>query len=248
MADADDKKPKKKTAKKKSSTKPKKKTKKNGEPHPTSTGKVVNVPVDTTNWRKQVQESRIKFDDNQKDIYLRVLAETGLKGKAAAEAGVCLQTVRDHIEIDPEFENAVEKAFASYTTLLSQEVHRRGVEGWDEPLYHKGMRVMDVALDEEGNVIYEDYEDPKTGEIEQRPKLIPVVIRKFSDRLLELQAKRFESEYRDKQTIDLNTGGGVLVAPAEMTPEEWIAREEEENKKRLAPPMTIEGEATRLDE
>ncbi len=36
-------------------------------------------------------------------------------------------------------------------------------------------------------------------------------IRKFSDRLLELQAKRYEPEYRDKNTLDVNVAGGVLV-------------------------------------
>ena len=36
-------------------------------------------------------------------------------------------------------------------------------------------------------------------------------IRKFSDRLLELQAKRYEPEYRDKSALDVNVSGGVLV-------------------------------------
>ncbi len=31
------------------------------------------------------------------------------------------------------------------------------------------------------------------------------------------------------------TKGGFLVVPAEMSPEEWIAREEEENKHRKKP-------------
>ena len=40
-------------------------------------------------------------------------------------------------------------------------------------------------------------------------------IRKFSDRMLELQAKRYEPEYRDKSAVDVNVAGGVLVANAE---------------------------------
>lgn len=36
-------------------------------------------------------------------------------------------------------------------------------------------------------------------------------IRKFSDRMLELQAKRYIPEYRDKTAVDVNVKGGVLV-------------------------------------
>ena len=50
-------------------------------------------------------------------------------------------------------------------------------------------------------------------------------IRKFSDRLLELQAKRYEPEYRDKSAVDLNVTGGVLaINPnAVEDKEEWLA-------------------------
>jgi len=36
-------------------------------------------------------------------------------------------------------------------------------------------------------------------------------IRKYSDRMLELQAKRYVPEYRDKTAVDVNVAGGVLV-------------------------------------
>ena len=65
-------------------------------------------------------------------------------------------------------------------------------------------------------------------------------IRKFSDRLLELQAKRFCPEYRDRSEVDVNVSGGVLVihSPA-MGREDWLA----ERRKRLA----IAGEAESID-
>lgn len=48
------------------------------------------------------------------------------------------------------------------------------------------------------------------------------VVRKYSDRMLELHTKRHNPEYRDKQTIDLNATGGVLVVPgAGLSVEEW---------------------------
>jgi hypothetical protein len=49
-------------------------------------------------------------------------------------------------------------------------------------------------------------------------------IRRYSDRLLEMQAKRHMPEYRDHTTTDVNVSGGVLVvhAPA-MSREQWLA-------------------------
>lgn len=50
-------------------------------------------------------------------------------------------------------------------------------------------------------------------------------IRRFSDRLLELQAKRHCPEYRDRSQLDVNVAGGVLVVhqPA-MSAEEFKAQ------------------------
>jgi len=42
-------------------------------------------------------------------------------------------------------------------------------------------------------------------------------VQKFSDRLLELQAKRHCPEYRDKSQVDHNVTGGVLLIPAAPT-------------------------------
>ena len=48
------------------------------------------------------------------------------------------------------------------------------------------------------------------------------VIRKYSDRMLEMHAKRHIPEYRDKVEIDANIKGGVLVIPAgPQSVEDW---------------------------
>ncbi len=198
---------------------------------PSSTGKVRNVKADQTTWRTKLQASRIKFDDAQKQRYLACLREQGLKGRAAQAAGVSQQTVNTHRENDPDFDEAVEAALEEYNDLVSGEVGRRGKDGWLEPVFQKGMQALVAVV------------DPKTGEVlydkdSGKPRMRLSYIRKFSDRLLELEAKRVNTGYRDKQTIDLNnTGGGVLVAPAGMSPEEAVAegeRANEEARKRRA--------------
>ena len=47
-------------------------------------------------------------------------------------------------------------------------------------------------------------------------------VREYSDRMLELYAKRHIPEYRDKHQVDMNVTGGVLVVPelAESS-QEW---------------------------
>lgn len=216
-------------------------------PRPSTTGKR-NPKVDQSNWRTRLQQSRVKFDDDQKEIYLRELAEHGLKGRAAEAAGVCPQTVGNHLENDPDFEAAHNAALESYRDTLADEVRRRGRDGWLEPVYNKDGRVYESALDDDGLPIMRHKDENRLvyaqeyghwGAEERKvlePIMVPAYIRKFSDRMLELDVKRVDPSFRDKSSVDLNhAGGGVLVAPAEMTPEEWIQREQERNKERQDP-------------
>lgn len=55
-------------------------------------------------------------------------------------------------------------------------------------------------------------------------------VREYSDRLLELHAKRHCPEYRDKGQLDVNVAGGVLVVhETEQTKEEWLAERRKAN-------------------
>ena len=197
----------------------------------TTTGKVRGVKVDQTNWRRKLQTNRIKFDDPQKDIYLEDFRKHGLKGRAAETAGVTIKAVIEHRDNDPDFDEACNEAFEVYKDSISSEVRRRGKEGWLEPIFHKGERAIEPIL------------DAKTGEPmvnEDGARLYRyTAVRKFSDRLLELEAKRADPTYREKNVIDIEgTGGGVIVVPAGMTPEQHVAEceraNEEARKKRSA--------------
>lgn len=58
-------------------------------------------------------------------------------------------------------------------------------------------------------------------------------IRRFSDRMLELQAKRHIPEYRDKSAVDMNVAGGVLVVNSGdiQDKEAWL--EEQRKRKQI---------------
>lgn len=170
----------------------------------TGKGRADKVKADQTNWRTKLQQSRIKFDDDQKETYLLKYAEHGLKGRAAKEAGVCLQTVNNHIDNDPDFAAAVEAAQAEYRDKVVDHSTDLALNGIEVKKYNK-----------DGDLI------------EER--------RDYPIRLIELELKRVEPGYRDKQTIDLNHGGGVMVAPPDMSPEDWIKQQEEKNASKTAP-------------
>lgn len=58
-------------------------------------------------------------------------------------------------------------------------------------------------------------------------------VRKFSDRMLELQAKRYIPEYRDRSAMDVNVAGGVLVVNSEGIPDKEAWLEEQRQRRRV---------------
>jgi hypothetical protein len=158
---------------------------------PSSTGKVVNVEADQSKWRVKLQQSRLKFDDDQKQIYLAEYAVHGRKGDAARAAGVCLETVRQHMNNDEEFVLAREEAFETYRDkYIGKVVGDLSLEG-----------VLKETLDKEGNVIKIERVYPT-----------PIQI---------LEMKRLDPDYRDKGSLELTgMGGGVLRVEPDQTAEE----------------------------
>lgn len=169
-------------------------------PQASTTGK--HRPVaDQTNWRHKMLPNRIKFDDEAKLVYLTTLERSGLKNAAALEAGVTQQTVLNHLETDEEFAAAYDVAFERYKESVRDAVRIRGRDGWLEPVYHSGERAKEFVLDENGNIQF----DADGNAISK-----PASVRKFSDRLLELEAKRVDHSYRDKLTVDGGSEGGTI--------------------------------------
>lgn len=164
-----------------------------------------------------------KFTEKAREIYLSELMATGRKHHSARVAGVCNMTVLSHIADDEEFAQQVNAALEIYQEDVRREVRRRGIEGWLEPVFNKdASQGFTVALDENGEPVMEEIQEAlkgpdglPTGEfkITRRPKLVPAFVRKYSDRMLELEAKRVDPTYRDKSQVDLNVTGGLLVVP-----------------------------------
>ncbi len=209
---------------------------KTGTKQTSSTGRGKLGNVDQTHWRERLQHSRIKFDDDQKLVYLRTLADDGLKGRAAAAAGVAMSTVQKHLDNDPEFAEMFLEALQVYNDMIKDAVRGRGVDGWLEPVYAQGIRSKEFVLDEHGVILLDE---------EGEPILVPASVRKFSDSLLALEAKRTDHSYRDSvvATVDM-TIAGVLRVPTRKTEEEFAERAAKRNAEKISPSQRRNDAAT----
>ncbi len=163
--------------------------------------------VDMSGWRKQLQASKITFDDNRKGIYLNHLRQYGRKMQACRAAGVALNTVADHIANDPDFALAREQALADYADIV-QQLAWKLMEGVKKPI---------VGGKDKNEII--------THEIVH------------ATNLLAMEMKKTNPEYKDRQEIDVNNkGGGVLVVPAGVTPEEFMKEIEAKNATKTVMP------------
>ena len=116
-----------------------------------------------------------------------------------------------------EFHEAWDAALEIGNDYLEQEAQRRAVAGYEEPVVHKGIQAF--------------VRDATTGELEldENGRPIPLTIRRYSDRLLEvlLKARRPE-KFRENMKIEASITGGVLAIPqsdqANLSAEDWAAR------------------------
>jgi hypothetical protein len=163
--------------------------------------------VDQTNWRTKLMTNRIKFDDAAKRTFLEHFAKTNRLMEACAVAGVTRHCVHDHQRNDPDFAEAYEDAKQRYRDSLHQHAEDLIFNGVEKPVI--GGRNKDI-------IIATTVEYP-----------IP---------LLQMELKRVDPDYKDRQVVE-NTGGGsgVVLIPAHMDAEDWIKEQMEKNAQRKDP-------------
>ena len=76
--------------------------------------------------------------------FLVALETTGVVRVAAEASGVSRATLYRWREEDPEFATSWDRAIDSAADALEAEARRRGVEGWDEPVFHQGVQVATI--------------------------------------------------------------------------------------------------------
>jgi len=124
---------------------------------------------------------------------LNEITRTGVAETAARAYGLRIRRVLYLRRELPALEDLWQEALDLYRQRVVCAVHRRGVEGWEEPVWYQGQQVGTV--------------------------------RRYSDRMLELQLKKHDSSYHDKSVTDVVHHGGVLLIPAPAdTKEEWMRK------------------------
>lgn len=113
-----------------------------------------------------------------------------------------------------EFHEAWDAAIELSADRLEDEADRRGVRGYDEPVIHKGIQAF--------------VRDARTGELEldANNQPIPLTIRRYSDRMLELLLKaRRPEKFRENVKIEAEVSGGVLaITGAVLSADDWSAQ------------------------
>lgn len=186
---------------------------------------------DSSDWRKRFRDpSKTKFNDEAKKLFVEAVEKTGRITAAIEVCQISARTYYNHREKDAVFAESVDHAVERYRAVIAAEVYRRGKVGWDEPVFSGGKRVLDFVLDDKGQPIFEPVRNSK-GEVLKdddgkpiiQPLMIPATVRKFSDRLLELEAKRSDPAYKDKPSqfnVGIAGGSGLQMegaAPNKIT-------------------------------
>lgn len=72
------------------------------------------------------------------EVFLSAYRKTGKKQDSAELAGVSCRAIQKWRDEYPDYEERFQEAHQAWVEVLTTEAFRRGVEGWDEPVYQKG--------------------------------------------------------------------------------------------------------------
>ena len=83
--------------------------------------------------------------DNQKALtrerFLEAFRAIGVISRAAIAAGVSRKTVYNWLKNDPDFRETFEDMEEDVRDAIREELHRRAIEGVDEPVFQRGVLV-----------------------------------------------------------------------------------------------------------
>jgi hypothetical protein len=79
------------------------------------------------------------FDDTEKTRYLAHLESSGLPAKAARAIGTTSSRVKIERERDVGFDEACDESMLLFRESIEAEIHRRAIEGYDEPVFYQGL-------------------------------------------------------------------------------------------------------------
>jgi hypothetical protein len=146
--------------------------------------------------KKFLNRNPYKFTLKVQMLFCEHLSILGRVTHAARASGISPLTVKATEKSNPAFAEMIGLAQMEYRDKVAAEVYRRAIEGYDVPIIGGREKDRVVAFE-----------------------------RRYSDRLLEMEAKRVDSGYREKQALNIGQAGGVIVINASPTDKEpWRAK------------------------
>lgn len=163
----------------------------------------------TGDWRTVVRFSRRKFDN---DWAKQIFLETYQKWGRIGEAAAAAGVSTQTVRKACEDDEEFAEA-----VMMAEEAYHEKLIAHHQDLVFNGTEK--VSYDRNGNVV-------------SREQIFPI-------RLIELELKKHDKGYREKQEVDITHKGGVLVAPAEMgSIDDWEKRFQK--AKVISPPIEEE--------
>lgn len=93
-----------------------------------------------------------KMTEARKALFLKSLNRHGILAAAARcaspgsdERHGSLSSFKYHASVNPEFAAAVEEALENSRAVVEEELHRRSITGWEEPVFQRGELVGHVT-------------------------------------------------------------------------------------------------------
>lgn len=152
---------------------------------------------DTYMVRKVARSHRLPPDPPTPEklmTFLEQLEECGMPHEAARRARLGINPINALKKEVPEFKALFDQAIERFKEKIEMEAYRRGVNGWDEPVF--GGQGKDRVVG---------------------------TIKRYDSRLMELMLKKNIPEYREKFEGTVNVTGGVLMVPTTaLNKEEWL--------------------------
>jgi hypothetical protein len=148
--------------------------------HKSTTGGIGFKPTDQSNWRRKLDQKRLKFDDFAKEIFLNHFKENNLVLKACDAADIAYSTLYLHLENDPDFREAYEQAQIEYKERVVSHVQNLAFNGISNPIFAG-----------------------KDGEYRGEKVEYPI-------QLIMMEAKKVEHAYRDRHEVDIKSSSLAL--------------------------------------
>ena len=165
---------------------------------------------ETGEWRAVVRMSRRKFDN---DVARGVFLQQYARWGRIGEAAAAAGVSTQTVRKAMEDDEDFAEA-----VMIAEEAYREKLIAHHQDLVFNGTTKETYGKD---------------GQLVSTEQIYPI-------RLIELELKKHDKGYRDRQEVELTHKGGVLIAPAEVgTIDDWETRFSK--AKTISPPTTEEG-------